>query len=211
MNLFLAAETWPFAVATLFILAIVAVEGLALLGGASASHWLDAALHHAPDTPEGAADSWLGWLLIGKVPLLVLVVLFLAFFAFTGFAINLAALGVLDAAVPPPIAVPVAVIVALPLMRSCAAAVARLVPRDENYAVSLDSLVGRVAVVVSGTARPGYPAQARVTTEHGQPLYVMVEPDDQDATFSRDDSVLLVRRLTATRFQAIRNPRPDLL
>ena len=39
----------------------------------------------------------------------------------------------------------------------------------------------------------------------------MVEPDMAEATFAQNDAVLLVKRLSATRFQAIRNPRPDLL
>jgi hypothetical protein len=66
-------------------------------------------------------------------------------------------------------------------------------------------------VIVSGTARLGYPAQGKVTSEHGQVLYVMVEPDVPDTTFAPHDAVLLVKRLSGTRFQAIRNPRPDLL
>jgi hypothetical protein len=39
----------------------------------------------------------------------------------------------------------------------------------------------------------------------------MVEPDAADVTFTQNDAVLLVKRLSGTRFQAIRNPRPDLL
>jgi hypothetical protein len=210
MSLFLAPETWPFAVASLLILSIAAVEGVALLLGTTAAGWLDNLFHHAPDAPD-APDSGLGWLHLGRVPLLVSVVLFLALFALAGFALNLAAAGAFGALIPPLIAAPVAAVAALPLMRFCAGGIAHLIPRDQTYAVSLDTLVGRVAVIVSGTARLGYPAQAKVTSEHGQVLYVMVEPDTPDATFVQHDAVLLVKRLTGTRFQAIRNPRPDLL
>ena len=209
MSLFLAPETWPFAVASLLILGIAAIEGIALLIGTSVAGWLDS-LHHSPEAPE-APDSWLGWLQVGKVPLLILVILFLALFALAGFALNLAAVGAFEVLIPPLIAAPVAAAAALPLMRVCAGGIARLIPRDQTYAVSLDTLVGRVAVIVSGTARLGYPAQGKVTSEHGQVLYVMVEPDAADVTFAPRDAVLLVKRLTGTRFQAIRNPRPDLL
>jgi hypothetical protein len=209
MSLFLAPETWPFAVASLLILGIAAIEGIALLIGTSVAGWLDS-LHHSPDTPD-APDSWLGWLQVGKVPLLILVILFLALFALAGFVLDLVAVGVFGVLVPAPIAAPVAAAAALPLMRVCAGGIARLIPRDQTYAVSLDTLVGRVAVIVSGTARLGYPAQGKVTSEHGQVLYVMVEPDAADVTFAPPDAVLLVKRMTGTRFQAIRNPRPDLL
>jgi hypothetical protein len=215
MNLFLAPETWPFAVAGLLMLSIAAIEGIALLIGASATGWVDSLLHHSPDallhhSPD-TPDSWLGWLHLGKVPLLVLVVLFLALFALAGFALNLAAAGAFGALIPPLIAAPVSVVAALPLMRVCAGGIAHLIPSDQTYAVSLDTLVGRVAVIVSGTARLGYPAQGKVTSEHGQVHYVMVEPDAAEVTFAQNDTVLLVKRLNGTRFQAIRNPRPDLL
>ena len=218
MNLLLTPETWPFAVASLLILSIAVIEGIALLIGTTATGWLDSLLHHSPDglldhspdAPE-SPDSWLGWLHLGKVPLLVLVVLFLALFALIGFALDLVAAGVFGAMIPPLITAPVAAVAALPLMRVCADGIAHLIPTDQTYAVSLDTLVGRVAVIVSGTARLGYPAQGKVTSEHGQVLYVMVEPDAADVTFVQNDAVLLVKRLSGTRFQAIRNPRPDLL
>jgi len=162
------------------------------------------------EVPE-SPDSWLGWLHLGKVPVLVLVVVFLALFALVGFALDLIAAGVFGTLIPPLIAAPVAAVAALPLMRICAGSIAHLIPSDQTYAVSLDTLVGRVAVIVSGTARLGYPAQGKVTSEHGQVLYVMVEPDTADVTFVQNDAVLLVKQLSGTRFQAIRNPRPDLL
>jgi len=218
MSLLLTPETWPFAVASLLILSIAVIEGIALLIGTTATGWLDSLLHHSPDgfldhspdAPE-SPDSWLGWLHLGKVPLLVLVVLFLALFALIGFALDLVAAGVFGAMIPPLIAAPVAAVAALPLMRVCAGGIAHLIPSDQTYAVSLDTLVGRVAVIVSGTARLGYPAQGKVTSEHGQVHYVMVEPDVAEVSFAQNDAVLLVKRLSATRFQAIRNPRPDLL
>jgi hypothetical protein len=210
MNLLFTPETWPFAVASLLILSIAVIEGVALLIGTTATGWLDSLLHHSPDAPE-SPDSWLGWLHLGKVPVLVLVVLFLALFAVIGFALDLAAAGVFGTMIPPLIAAPVAAVAALPLMRVCAGGIAHLIPSDQTYAVSLDTLVGRVAVIVSGTARLGYPAQGKVTSEHGQVLYVMVEPDAADVTFVQNDAVLLVKQLSGTRFQAIRNPRPDLL
>jgi Protein of unknown function (DUF1449) len=218
MSVFLAPETWPFAVASLLILSIAAIEGIALLIGTSAAGWFDsllhhspdALLHHSPDAPD-SPDSWLGWLHVGKVPLLVLVILFLALFALVGFALDLAAAAAFGIMVPALIAAPAAAVAAVPLMRVCAGGIAHLIPSDQTYAVSLDTLVGRVAVIVSGTARLGFPAQGKVTSEHGQVHYVMVEPDAAEVTFAQNDVVLLVKRLSGIRFQAIRNPRPDLL
>jgi hypothetical protein len=212
MTVFLAPESWPFLAATIVLLAITILEGLTLIVGFSASHWFDSLLPEpGVDGAHGAFDSVLGWLHVGKVPVLILLVLFLAGFAVTGFSLNLVAYALAGTTLPAILSAPLAVIAALPIVRGVGSAVAHIVPRDETYAVSLDSLVGRVAAVVSGTARLGFPAQAKVTTEHGQTLYVMVEPDNPESVFPASESVLLVRRISGTRFQAIRNPRPDLL
>ncbi|MFO1422463.1 MAG: YqiJ family protein [Candidatus Competibacteraceae bacterium] len=211
MDLFLAPESWPFTVAALLLMAIAVVEGLALLVGMSLSGWLD---HFVPDAAhgvEGVSDSWLGWLHVGKVPILVLLVILLTAFALIGYVLNALVHGTFGFYPPAPISAVAAFLGALPVVRMSGAAIARIIPRDETTAVGFDSLVGRVAVVVTGTARANYPAEARVKNEHGQTLYVRVEPDGADLQFGAGESVLLVRQISGSRFLAIPNPRPDLL
>jgi hypothetical protein len=207
---FLAPETWPFTAATLLLLLITAVEGIALLFGTSAHGWIDDLLPDPHDAIEGAFDKPLGWLHVGKVPALVLLVLFLGAFALTGFAINMVIQRLFGFWLTPWIAVPVAFVTALPMVRILGAGVARVMPTDETFAVTLDTLIGRVATIVGGTARQGYPAQAKVTNQHGQTLYIMVEPDTA-GTFESGASILLVRQISGSRFAGIANPRPDLL
>ncbi|HEY7643220.1 MAG TPA: YqiJ family protein [Steroidobacteraceae bacterium] len=205
-----AAETWPFTAAAFLMLLIAVVEGVAMLIGANLSETLQHALPH-PDHFDGPFDRLLGWLYVGRVPLLVLLVLFLAGFALTGFALNLVAHRFLGLWLPPIVAVPLAAIATLPIVRILGAGLARLIPQDQTYAVSFDSLVGRVATVVNGTARTGYPAQARVVNEHGQTLYVMVEPDADGMQFERGERVLLTKQIAGSRFAAGINPWPDVL
>lgn len=207
--MFFAAETWPFTVATFLILLIAVVEGLAMLVGASLSEWLNPSdswsLSHSP------LDRALDWLYIGRVPILVLLVAFLAAFAVCGFAVNLISHRFLGAWTSVWLSIPLASIAALPIVRGIAAGLARLIPQDETFAVSFESLIGRVGLIVNGTARAGYPAQARVNNEHGQALYVLVEPEAQDMTFQAGEHVLLQKQIAGNRFTAIVNPWPDLL
>lgn len=207
MELLLAPESWPFTVALMLLVAIAVVEGLALLLGASLSGWLD---HFAP-TPEDVVDSWLGWLHLGKVPLLVVLVILLTAFALFGYTLNVLAHALLGGYLPAPFSGTLAFLGALPVVRAASGFIARLVPRDETSAVTLDSLVGRVAVVTGGTAHANYPAEARVRNEYGQTLYVRVEPDAADQEFGPGTSVLLVKQISGSRFLAIANPRPDIL
>jgi hypothetical protein len=206
-----AAETWPFTVAAFLLLLIAVIEGLAMLLGASLSGWLQDAIPDSADGPHGSFDQLLGWLYVGRVPLLVLIVLFLAGFALSGFAMNLIVHRLFGFWLTPWVAAPLALFATLPLVRMFGTGLARLIPQDQTYAVSFESLIGRVAVIVSGTARVGYPAQARVVNEHGQNLYVMVEPDTEGVTFQSGEGVLLNKQISGSRFSGAVNPWPDLL
>jgi len=211
VELFLAPESWPFTMAVMLLVAIAVVEGLALLVGMSLSGWIDHFIPDAAHGVEGLSDSWLGWLHIGKVPILVLLVVLLTAFALIGYIINATVYSGLGFYPPTPVSIVAALLGALPVVRLSGAAIARLIPRDETSAVSFDSLVGRVAVIVNGTARAGYPAEARVKSDYGQTLYVRVEPDGPDIRFGPAESVLLIKQISGSRFVAIANPRPDLL
>ncbi len=211
MELLFYPESWPFSVALVLLLAIVLIEGAGLILGMSFSGWLDHALPDLQGDLDGLGGDWLGWLHVGKVPLLILLTLLLTTFSIVGYSIIGLARALFGLPMPALIAAPLALLASLPVVRFSALAIARLVPGDESTALPLSSLVGRIAVVVNGTARLNYPAQARTQNENGQTFYVHVEPDDAESEFTAGDSVLLVRQISGTRFQAISNPRPDLL
>lgn len=211
MAVFLAEQSWPFVVALMLLILVTVLEGASVLMGFNASGWLDHILPDPWDGVHGPADSLLGWLHVGRVPALVLIVIFLAAFSFTGLAINLVVHRVFGFWVHALISTPVAVISAMPVVRILGAGLARVIPKDESSAVTLDTLIGQVALLVGGEARKGNPAQGKVVTNAGQTLYLMIEPDDAQVTFVSGDKVLLVRQLGGTRFAAIPNPRPDIL
>jgi Inner membrane protein YqiJ, N-terminal/Inner membrane protein YqiJ, OB-fold len=205
-----SSTLWPFALATVVLLGVAAAEALSLLIGASASHWLDGIIHDA-DHPDGPAGEALGWLHIGRVPLLAILVIFLTTFAVTGFSFQLAAMSMVGHTLPTLLAVGLALVVAVVAVRVLGAALGKVIPRDETTAVPDASLVGRVGTVVIGAARAGRPAQARIHDEHGTVHYVMVEPEGPDESLEAGASVLLVRHLSGRRFHAIHNPKPELL
>jgi len=207
MELLLAPESWPFAFAVVFVVLLGLVESLSLLVGTSLSGMLD---HYAVDV-GGLGDSWLSWLHIGKVPILVLLIILLTAFALFGLALNALVHGLTGGYPPPVLSSAFAFCAALPVAHGLGGVIGRLIPKDETSAVSLDSLVGHVATIVNGTARKEYPAQAKVRTEQGQTFYVHVEPADDDTQFVIGDSVLLIKEVSGTRFLGIANPRPDIL
>lgn len=201
MDFLLSGDNVPFVAALVLMLLIGAVEAAGLGGGIGDGVEADL---------DADGPSLLSWLNLGRLPLLMLIVVFLFSFGIVGLIGQQLIAAVAGQPAPWLLAVPVALAAALPVTRVFGKGVSRILPKDETEAVSRDSLVGRVAVIVTGEARPGSAAQARVRDQNGQSHYVMVEPDDADDAFAQGAGVLLVRHAGATYF-AISNPSASLL
>lgn len=201
MDFLLSGDNVPFVAALVLMLLIGAVEAAGLGGGIGDGVEADL---------DADGPSLLSWLNLGRLPLLMLIVVFLFSFGIVGLIGQQLIAAIAGQPAPWLLAVPVALAAALPVTRVFGKGVSRILPKDETEAVSRDSLVGRVAVIVTGEARPGSAAQARVRDQHGQSHYVMVEPDDADDAFAQGAGVLLVRHAGATYF-AISNPSASLL
>lgn len=192
MDLLIAPEAVVFTAAWVLMLAIGAIEALGLGGG-------DVDL----DLDSGMFD-WLG---VGRVPLLVLLVAFLAAFGSVGLAGQQTALEWTGALLSPWIAIPAALVVALPLTAGLSRILAKIIPQDETTAFEIDDLVGRAGIITVGRAASGSPARTRVVDPHGQAHHVLVEPNDPAESFAEGDTVLLVRR-EGIGFRAILHSSP---
>lgn len=136
----------------------------------------------------------LGWLGVGRLPLLVLLVVFLCMFGVIGLSLQQLAVSLTDDTLSPWLAGIAAAVAALPATGLLSRPLARILPHDETTAVSIDSLIGRSAVIVTGRAFQGSPARARVFDHHGQAHYVMAEPDNAGQSFAEGEDIILVRR-----------------
>lgn len=192
MDLLIAPEAVVFTAAWVLMLAIGAIEALGLGGG-------DFDL----DLDSGLFD-WLG---VGRVPLLVLLIAFLAAFGSVGLAGQQTALEWTGALLSPWIAIPAALVVALPLTAGLSRILAKVIPQDETTAFEIDDLVGRAGIITVGRAASGSPARTRVVDPHGQAHHVLVEPNDPAESFAEGDTVLLVRR-EGIGFRAILHSSP---
>jgi hypothetical protein len=210
----------PFIVALGLMLALALLEGVGLLLGAGLSGLLD---HLVPDAllPEAGLDvngpdlnthgpvtALLGWLYVGRVPMLAILILGLAYFGIVGLMLQSATAALLGRPLPGWLASIPALLLTLPLIRFSARGLARLVPGDETEAVSPDSFVGRVAVITLGHAHPGSSAEARVQDRYGHSHYIRVEPDGPNPLAQGSEVLLVTRR--GNLFLAIANPNPAL-
>lgn len=206
MTLFLAPETMPFGVALLIMIGLGVIEALGAFTALGPSELLD---HHL-DLDGLDLDGPLGWLHVGKVPLLVLFILFLLGFAVSGYAIQMSCDALFGGYLPAVVAALPAGFFGLSSVRVVGGVLARIIPKDETTAVSEQTLIGRAGVVVTGTARQGMAAEVKVRDQHGNHHYLMVEPDEAGVEFEQGTEVLIVKKQGAT-YRGIRNPHPALI
>ena len=199
LEFLLADANLPFTLGLGLMLGIALLEGLGLLAGFDISRSLDDLLFDA-ELEVGAGESeapgglaFLAWLHIGVVPMLVLLVVFLAAFGCTGLVVQSLALRALGYPLAPIWASGLALLASIPILRVTGSGLRKLF-QDQTRAVSQDAFLGTTGTIVIGTARPGQPAQARLQDELGQSHYVMVEPTTPAEAFGTGTEVLLVER-----------------
>ena len=217
-QLMLASENLAFSIALTLMLMIAVLEGVAALFGVGMSSALEGFLPdsdmsaHAEvgqiDT-DTALSRFLGWLRIGEVPLLMLLVVFLLCFGLSGLLLQAAVQSWAGILLSGWLAVPLALAGSLPCVRMLGGVLQAILPKDETSAVTEDSLLGRIAVITLGVARPGYPAEAKVKDQHGYMHYVQVEPDSEDTEFQQGTEVLLLSR-QGVLFKGMANTNPHL-
>lgn len=225
MHWMVASGNAPFAIALLIMLGLALVELIALVTGFSVNDVVDdfVAGHLEVTAGSGSMEAtgpaeassvvgrFLAWLHVGRVPVLMVLIVFLTVFGVFGLVAQGMVRAVTGFALPALIAAPAVFIAALPVVRAATGLLARIMPRDETSAVDIATLVGRTAVVTGGTARTGLPAQARVKDSFGTEHYVLVEPEDDGAVFATGSVVLLVRQHAGGRFTVIANPNAALI
>lgn len=181
----LAPENLVFSAALLLMLLIGVVQAMGLSGDVDGDP--------GADGDAGFADALLAWAGIGRVPFLMWLVLFLAFFGALGLGLQQLVTGLTGGPGANLLMVPLTAAAALPPTSVAARLVGRVFPSLETTAIERDELIGRYAEISIGTARAGHPARARVADQHGQSHQIMVEPDSADQVFQAGESVLLVK------------------
>ncbi len=215
LELITAGENLPFVVALSLMLAIAVAEGAAALLGIGLSDAIDAMIPDVDLDVGLNADSsstftrLLGWLRVGRVPILMILVVFLTAFGLIGLTLQTMALGLFGSYAPAWLASIPAFFVSLPVVRAGAGLLALALPQDETDAVSEHTFVGRVATITLGRAVAGSPAEAKLTDEHGHTHYIMLEPDTAGVTFERGMQVLVTEK-TKGSFRGIITDSPGL-
>jgi len=229
---FLANENLPFTIALVFMLGLAFIEIMTSMIGFQLSDLLE---NFIPDmdidldidvdadvSPGDFGDldvdvdvdtplftRFLSWLRIGKVPVLILFVVFLIIFSIMGLSMQLILKNMFDFYLPAIIAVIPVFIVSIFVLHFISGMLTVIAIKEVSLGVDIDSLIGRMGKITVGTARKGSPAEAKVIDKYSKKHYVMVEPED-DSIFKQGDKVFLLSVVEGRKKFNVVKPPDDL-
>jgi Protein of unknown function (DUF1449) len=202
-DILLAPDVRPFAVAAAIMVVLGGIELLTTLIGFSISEFLGKDVAIEADSHNGLGGLLL-WINAGRLPLLILIILAFGVFSIEGFLLQGIAHAV-GTAVPVAIAALIAIAGSIPVIRTTSRGIARIIPRDETYAVSDADFVGKVAMVSVGPLDQGLPGRVRLKDVFGNWHTVSARASRDSPALAVGSSVLLVDR-DARSFIAISAP-----
>jgi hypothetical protein len=202
-DILLASDVRPFAIAAAIMVTLGGIEMLTMIVGFSISELIgkDFALESESHSAIGGLFLWIN---AGRLPLLILIILALGIFSIAGFLLQGIAHG-LGMAAPVTLAALIAAALSLPAIRVTSRGIARIIPRDESYAVNDSDFVGHVAEVSIGPLDQGLPGRVRLKDVFGNWHSVAARASPDSTPLAVGASVLLVDR-DARSFIAISAP-----
>ena len=201
----LTAYNAPYLAALTFVLLTGIAELIALLCGHSLSSAMD-----TPDLPEGLTGEALDWLNIGRIPLLIVLCMLAGFFGISGILLQGLIIHLLQAPAPNILLAPLCLLLTCPLVHRTGRLIAPWLPRDETTALTEEAFIGCMATITGYHAVAGSPCEGRFTDRFGQVHYLLLEPE-AGKEFRRGDKVIIVCRLSGSRWLGELNPWPDVL
>lgn len=208
--LFFSSYNGPYLFAISFILFIGLLEIISLLCGQLLSGILDAHLEQYSALGDGNIGQILHYLNIGRLPALVVLCLLAGYFGLFGIFAQHVWVNFWQVPLSNLLLVPVSLAFSVIAAHYTGKAVASWLPRDETTAINENDYIGCMAVVTGHTGKPGSPCEGKFVDKFGQVHYLLLEPEE-GKEFNKGDRVLIIYRLSATRYLAEHNPWPDIL
>lgn len=206
----------PFLYAFYFMLGILSLELISLLAGLGLSEMIDNLFDATDVGLEVDADvegdmelensflsKYIAWIKVKNVPMLILVIVFLGCFSIIGFLTQSLLIRIFEFTLPTWAASITSAVIGFPLYKMISKFLGERLFREETSAISEGTFVGQIAEINVGTARAGFPAEAKIRDRFGQLHYFMVEPEETEDFFEQGTKVELIRKEDNT-FKAIK-------
>lgn len=193
MDVLLHPNNFIFSLSLAIMLLLAFIEVAMMFIGFASSDVLDNLLPDI-DTPDagGAATKALAWLRIGKLPAIIILVIFLFSFGVLGLTLQIMVDSLFSLYLPTIIIAPITLFLSLPLLRWLTGLLGSVFSAEESQSISRDGFVGQIATITVGESKKGSPAEAKFTDQYGTTHYLMVEPTVDDVSFCKGETVLIV-------------------
>jgi len=191
-----------FSSALILMLFISLLEGLMSIFGAGVSTMLEKVMPSfdidgdigGDSSPNIALSKFFNWIRVKKVPVLMLIVIFLTAFGIVGLSIQSFVFNTFGSFWNQWIVAIPTLFIALYMLNILGGWISKILPKDETSSISSDDLIGHIATITLGKASQGSPAEAKTQDQHGQTHYFMVEPNQEEVTFSQGQEVLILAK-----------------
>jgi len=200
----------PYLFAISFVLLIGLLEIIAIICGHMLSGALDAHLDHYDSITTGNISQALHYLNIGKLPALVVLCLLAGFFGLIGILLQHVCVMLWQTPLPNLFVVPVSLLLTIIMVHYTGKVIAPCLPRDHSTAITEEEYIGCMALITGHQASSGKPCEGKLTDQFGQIHYLLLEPE-KGIFFNKGDKVLIICRLSTTRYLAEKNPWPNIL
>ena len=132
------------------------------------------------------------------------------FFGISGILLQGLIIHLLQAPAPNILLAPLCLLLTCPLVHRTGRLIAPWLPRDETTALTEEAFIGCMATITGYHAVAGSPCEGHFTDRFGQVHYLLLEPE-AGKEFRRGDKVIIVCRLSGSRWLGELNPWPDVL
>jgi hypothetical protein len=206
-----ASANLPFTVCILLLLGLSFLELVSISFGLGLSSFLDQLLPDIDldldldidaDIDHPGLHIFLQWIPVGRVPSLVIVILFLLIFGLIGYGLQLLSMKSLGVMSNPWAVSGVGFVISFPILSVTSRALSRIIPGEESSAVSDATFEGKTAIVTIGEAIWGKSTKAKLLDEHGKTHYLMVSPNQEDSSLKQGDEVVIIEKYNASTWYA---------
>ncbi|CAK9884646.1 MAG: Inner membrane protein YqiJ [Candidatus Erwinia impunctatus] len=200
----------PYSFALALVVLIGIVEIISLFFGGFISGFIDSHLGNYDSMASGHMNQFYHYLNIGRVPTLIILCLTAGSFGLPGIFLQQMSVTLFKNPLPNLLLAPVCFFISLACTHYTAKLLGRWLPGDETSAITEDDFIGAMAIITGHHAAFQRPCEGKFKDKFGQVHYLLLEPEE-GKTFKQGDKVLIICRLSASRYLAEINPWPNEL
>ncbi|MGK9173874.1 YqiJ family protein [Yokenella regensburgei] len=200
----------PYLFAIAFVALVGAVEIISLFFGNVISGTLDSHLGDYDGAASGHLQQFFHYLNFGRVPALVVLCLIAGGFGLSGILLQHLSVTLFQFPLPNLLLTPFCLLFSVVCTHYTGKLLGRWLPGDETSAITEEDFIGKMAIITGHTACAERPCEGKFTDNFGQVHYLLLEPEE-GKEFKKGDKVLIICRLSASRYLAELNPWPNEL